>query len=143
MHYRGTQWDARLDDLSLERGERMRIIGAEGSPLSSVPCPPLISLTLHNTRNDAMSGFLNFSTHRCRGAGFSPSKLYRSNAPGSSSALASMTARSSLACALSCPLSTASAPNMIARSALGCPAKCVSLAITRNCKSMAFVLPSD
>ena len=31
IHYRGTQWDARLDDLSLERGERMRIIGAEGS----------------------------------------------------------------------------------------------------------------
>ena len=31
IHYRGTQWDARLDNLSLERGERMRIIGAEGS----------------------------------------------------------------------------------------------------------------
>ncbi|MFI0545297.1 MAG: NfeD family protein [Brachymonas sp.] len=31
VDYRGTQWDARLDDLSLERGERMRIIGAEGS----------------------------------------------------------------------------------------------------------------
>lgn len=31
VHYRGTQWDARLDDLSARRGERMRIIGAEGS----------------------------------------------------------------------------------------------------------------
>ncbi len=31
VHYRGTQWDARLDDLSLERAQRMRIIGAEGS----------------------------------------------------------------------------------------------------------------
>lgn len=33
VHYRGTQWDARLDDLSLERGERMRIVGTEGSTL--------------------------------------------------------------------------------------------------------------
>ena len=31
VDYRGTQWDARLDDLSLERGQTMRIIGAEGS----------------------------------------------------------------------------------------------------------------
>jgi membrane protein implicated in regulation of membrane protease activity len=31
VDYRGTQWDARLEDLSLERGDRMRIIGAEGS----------------------------------------------------------------------------------------------------------------
>lgn len=31
VDYRGTQWDARLEDLQAERGERMRIIGAEGS----------------------------------------------------------------------------------------------------------------
>jgi membrane protein implicated in regulation of membrane protease activity len=47
VHYRGTQWDARLDDLSAERGEHMRIIGAEGSTfilaaLSAIssPTPP-------------------------------------------------------------------------------------------------------
>lgn len=31
VHYRGTQWDARLEDLATERDERMRIIGTEGS----------------------------------------------------------------------------------------------------------------
>ncbi len=37
VHYRGTQWDARLDDLGAARNERMCIIGSEGSTLIIAP----------------------------------------------------------------------------------------------------------